>query len=105
MRFFSYLSEEKTKSPKQWVIDYMENMIDNGDIESEAAFGKGFRFKTWKDFFQSAKDGAYDWSEDLWKTGMGYEEEKLISDLREKILKVKDSGFSQEKKIWNQRRK
>jgi len=91
------------RTPKQYVKDYMENMIDNGDIEAEE-WGEP-KYKTWKDFFQAARKGAYDWSEDLSFTGMNFKQEEKITKLRDKILKVPDSGFSQEKKIFNKRRK
>ena len=90
MRLEKYLTE-KMRTSKQYVVDYMENMMDNDETDE---------YKTWKEFFQSAKNGAYDWSEDLWKPGMNHAEETKVNKVRDGILKVKDTGFSQEKKIF-----
>ncbi len=106
MKFHNYLIEIKIKTPKQWVKEYMENMIDNGDIIRSADFNDNeYFYKTWKDFFKGAVNGAYDWSEVLWNAGQTFEEEKRIDRVRDGILKMKDSGFAQEKKIFKQRRK
>jgi hypothetical protein len=73
------------KKPKDWVADYMTNMIDNGDTVIVADFEDGYKYPTWADFFDAARRGAHDWVEGK-------------SDLQDKILKVKDSRFFAAKK-------
>lgn len=94
------IEAEKIKKPKQWVADYLENMIDNGDIEAYEF--KELMYKTWKDFFQAAVNGAYDWSEDLEGPSKSHEEQAKVDKIRNGIKKVKDSGFAADKKTFKQ---
>jgi hypothetical protein len=107
MKFKNYITEARKPTPKWWVQSYMDNMFDNGDVENKE-FGK-YRYKDWKDFFESAKKGAYDWSEDLytnWKYyGFSSDDNWEIDKYRDKILKVSPGGFSKYKKIFLLRRK
>lgn len=97
-KFKSYLNESKIKTPKQWVIQYMENMIDNGEMNRKE-FGK-YRYNTWKEFFKGAVQGAYYWSEELEEPSLSFEEEERRGKIRKGILKLKDSGFTEEKKLF-----
>jgi hypothetical protein len=98
MKFKAYLRESR-KTPKDWVAEYMENMFDNGDVNSKE-FGK-YRYNSWKEFFRAAVGGAYDWSEDLYSAGNS--NDPKIHSFRDRIKKVKDSGFSQDKKYFKQK--
>lgn len=75
-------------------------MFENGDVEY-VEWGK-FRFETWKDFFNGARNGAYDWSEDLEQPGLSYEQEQKINKIRGGILKLRDTKFSADKKLFKQ---
>jgi len=75
----------ESKTPKDYVKDYMENMFNDGVHEE---------YKTWKDFFQAAKNGAYDWSEELDNNT------QKVNIFRDKILKVSPSSFSKDKKYF-----
>ena len=89
-----YLGEGLSrKKPKDWVEQYMENMFDNGE-DSE--------YKTWKEFFQAARSGAYDWSEDLYSDAHG--STPKIDAFRNKILKVSPSGFKEDKEFFEKRK-
>jgi hypothetical protein len=82
-------AQAKTKTSKQYLTQYIDNMFDNNDVVS-LEFGD-YRYKTWKDFFQAAKNGAYDWSEEL-------QDDKV----RDGILKIKDRAFAADKKLFKQ---
>jgi len=95
MKIKQYLTEGKRKQPIEWVKDYMENMFDSGDAE---------RYKTWKQFFQTAKNGAYDWSEVIYSHAKEYGFKDMndgaINKMRDKILTLKDTKFKDDKKLF-----
>ena len=78
------------RSPKQYVADYMENMFESREDYADV--------KSWKEFFQSAKKGAYDWSEDLYQGREGVSE--VVDAFRDKILKVSDIGFKEDREYF-----
>ena len=74
-------------------------MFDNDEVMA-LEFGK-FKYPTWKDFFQGAKDGAYYWSEELQLPSMTYEQDVKVNKIRDGILKLK-GGHAADKKLFNQ---
>jgi hypothetical protein len=85
----------------QLVSAYMENMFDNGqDLEM---WQGEFEIKDWNEFFNIARNGTADWSEDFRRGSSRYDKEWSY-DKSQKLLTVTDRSFKDAKRFFEERR-